>query len=134
MTYNPNKYIFLLLGWLSLALGFLGILLPLLPTTPFVLLAAYFFNKGSVKIHQWLLDNRYFGHMIKDWEQAKVIRLRAKIYATGMIIPLFSYTLIFVKIFVWIKILVALIGLATLTFIWSRPSREEDYSLKSKTT
>jgi uncharacterized protein len=132
MSYYSKKYLFLLLGWLSLGLGFIGIFLPILPTTPFVILAAYFFNKGSVKIHQWLLSNRYFGDMIRDWEHARVIRLSAKIYSTSMIIPLFSYTLIFVKIYIWVKFLILLIGIFVLFFIWSRSSGDSNYFLKYK--
>lgn len=124
MSLYPSKYMFLLLGWVSLGLGVIGILLPLLPTTPFVILAAYFFNRGSDKIHLWLLNTKYFGLMIKDWEQSKVIRLKAKIFATATIIPLFAYSLIFVKVFIWIKVIVALIGLGVLIFIWSRPSKK----------
>ena len=49
------------LGWLALAVGFVGIVVPLLPTTPFVLLAAYFFSKGSTRLHQWLRGHPRFG-------------------------------------------------------------------------
>jgi uncharacterized protein len=120
------KYLFLFFGHLSLLLGTIGIILPVLPTTPFVLLAAFFYSKGSDKLHNWLLMNKYFGHMIKDWEQSKIIGLRAKIYSTSMIVPLFSYTLYFVSLVLWIKIAIAAIGLSVLLFIWTRPSKESE--------
>lgn len=55
-------------GMLSLALGVLGIVLPGLPTTPFVLLAAACFAKSSPRLHVWLLKNRYLGPLVQDWE------------------------------------------------------------------
>ncbi|MBT7610934.1 MAG: YbaN family protein [Bacteriovoracaceae bacterium] len=118
------KYLFLTLGHLSLILGAIGVILPILPTTPFMLLSAYFYSKGSIVLHQWLINNKYFGSMICDWEKSKVIRLKAKIYATTMIIPLFTYSLYFVDVVLFIKVIIFLVGVSVLTFIWSRPSRE----------
>lgn len=114
--------LYISLGWLSLALGFIGAFLPILPTTPFALLAAYFFSKGSPKLHQWLLENKLMGPLIRDWEQYGVVRLRAKITATLMIVLLFSYTLIYVEVNWWIKALVATSGAGVLIFLWTRPA------------
>lgn len=116
-----HRLVFILLGFLSLGVGILGIFLPILPTTPLVILAAYFFSKGSKKIHHWLISNKIFGKMIKDWEAYGVIPRRAKILATSMIIPSFAYTMIFFEVSNWIKIIVLLIGVYALHFIWTRP-------------
>lgn len=113
-------------GWICLALGFVGIFLPLLPTTPFVLLAAYCFSRGSRRLHAWLLASRTFGPIIVDWERYGVIRPRAKALSLGMMALLFGYTLIFVDVKPVVKGLVAAIGLATASFIASRPSRPRD--------
>lgn len=115
--------LFIALGWLSLALGFIGVFLPILPTTPFVLLAAYFFSRGSERLHGWLLEHRLFGHLIRDWESHGVIRPRAKWLATAMIVPLFGYTLAFVQVAPGIKAVVAVTGLLVLVFLWTRPSQ-----------
>ena len=123
MSLSLHHWIFILLGWLSLSVGIIGIFLPILPTTPLVILAAYFFSKGSKKIHRWLTENPYFGKMIQNWEEYHVIPLRAKIWATAIIIPLFTYTLVFVQVPLVIKIIVFLIGVYALYFIWSKPSR-----------
>lgn len=114
--------VFVCLGWLSLATGLVGIFLPLLPTTPFVLLAAYFFSRGSERSHQWLLKHRQFGPLIRDWEAHGVVRPRAKRMATALMVPLFAYTVVFVRVNWPIKLVVVAIGVSVLTFLWTRPS------------
>ena len=114
--------LFVTLGWLCLALGFVGIFLPVLPTTPFVLLAAFFFSKGSKRMHAWLLSSKMFGPVIRDWERDGVIRPKAKALSLSMMALLFGYTLFFVKVSVPIKAVVASIGLSTAAFIVTRPS------------
>ncbi len=122
MASGAKKTLFLILGFLSLFLGVLGIFLPILPTTPFALLAAYFFSKSSKKLHDWLLRQKHLGPLIQNWERHGVIRPRAKILATVTMVLLFSYTLIFVPVHWGIKALITSIGVAVLTFIWTRPS------------
>ena len=119
---QTKKIMFLTIGWISLLLGFIGIFLPILPTTPFAILSAWCFSKSSERLHNWLLSNRTLGPLIKDWERYGVIRMKAKILSTVMIVLLFSYTLIFVKVNLIIKSIVSLIGISVLTFIWTRPS------------
>lgn len=122
MLKGAKKTLFLSLGFLSLFLGVLGIFLPVLPTTPFALLAAYFFSKSSKKLHDWLLRQKHLGPLIQNWEDHGVIRPRAKILATVTMVLLFSYTLIFVPVHWGIKTLITSIGVAVLVFIWTRPS------------
>jgi uncharacterized membrane protein YbaN (DUF454 family) len=117
-----SKILFLIAGYLCLVLGFIGAFLPILPTTPFVLLAAYCFSKGSDRMYNSLLQTKLFGPLIIDWRAHGVIPMKAKILSTTMIVLLFSYTLIFVPVAVWIKIIVATSGMGVLAFIWSRPS------------
>ena len=61
-----------------MVLGLIGIVLPLLPTTPFVLLAAYCFSLGSARYEQWLLSHPRFGPMVRDWRGQHAVPLRAK--------------------------------------------------------
>jgi uncharacterized membrane protein YbaN (DUF454 family) len=77
------RIFWLLLGGSSLGLGTLGIFLPLLPTVPFYLLAAYGFSKSSSRIHNWLLNHEIFGPDIRNWNQNRIIRLRAKLMAVA---------------------------------------------------
>lgn len=116
------KALWIFLGILCLIAGFIGVFLPLLPTTPFALLAAFCFSKGSDTLYEWLLSSKLFGPLIKDWEAYGVIRLPVKRLSTGMIFLLFGYTLIFVKVALWIKAIVSLSGILVLAFIWTRPS------------
>ena len=76
------RSMWLAIGLLSLSLGILGVFLPLLPTTPFVLLSAFCFSKSSSRLHLWLLNHKLFGHLINDWEKHGVIRTKVKIVAT----------------------------------------------------
>jgi uncharacterized membrane protein YbaN (DUF454 family) len=132
MVKGPKKVLFLSLGWMSLLLGFVGIFLPLLPTTPFALLAAYFFSQSSKKLHSWLLRQKSLGPLIYSWEKHGVIPIRAKILATVMMTILFSYSLIFVKVNLLIKAFVALTGISVLCFIWTRPSQKKKSELRPK--
>lgn len=69
------------LGLFFLALAFLGVVLPVLPTTPFLILAAWFFARSSEKWHRRLLDSKLFGPLLRNWEQQRCISLRTKIVA-----------------------------------------------------
>ena len=79
-----SRPFFWLLGAVSLAVGIVGIVLPLLPTTPFVLLAAACWAKASPRFHRWLHRHRYFGPMIQNWEEKRAVPRRAKYLAFSM--------------------------------------------------
>jgi len=83
------------LGFLFLGLGFIGIFLPLLPTTPFVLLAASCFAKSSERWYRWLLANRTFGPMIKNWEEHKCISCNSRRVAVFSVIIFGGYSVVF---------------------------------------
>ena len=73
-----QRWAWLVCGAISLAIGVVGIVLPLLPTTPFVLLAAYCFSLGSVKYEHWLLTHPRFGPMVRNWRANRAVPLRIK--------------------------------------------------------
>jgi uncharacterized membrane protein YbaN (DUF454 family) len=81
-------------GGLCLALGVIGIVLPVLPTTPFVLLAAFAFGKGSPRLRRWLEDNPRFGPAIRNWERSGAIAPRHKRAAVGTMSVVFALSLI----------------------------------------
>ncbi|MGX9221126.1 YbaN family protein [Massilia sp. UBA6681] len=72
-------------GVLALLLGILGLFLPLLPTTPFLLLASWCFARGSERLHRWLLSHRVFGEYLRNFEAGRGIPLKAKLLATVML-------------------------------------------------
>ena len=79
-----QRWIWLLCGLFCLITGVVGIVLPLLPTTPFILLAAFCFSRGSARCEQWLLTHPRFGPMVQDWRANRALPLRAKQLATAM--------------------------------------------------
>lgn len=93
MAAQPGKTGFRILAYLSIALAAIGVVLPLLPTTPFVLLAAFFASKGSPAFASWLEGHPSFGPAIRNWRQKRVIPVTAKILACSMM--LLSWGLMF---------------------------------------
>ncbi len=84
-TRNPLlRYCLLTIGWLSVALGVLGIFLPLLPTTPFLLLAAACFMRSSKRFYLWLVEHPQLGPWIRDYLAGEGIPRKAKIYAISL--------------------------------------------------
>lgn len=75
------KALWIALGFISLALGLLGAFLPLLPTTPFLLMSVWAFTKSSPRLHRWLLEHPRFGPAIRQWQQHGAISRRGKLLA-----------------------------------------------------
>ena len=80
-------------GSVSLVLGIIGILLPGLPTTPFILLAAACYAKASPRLHQWLLKHRWFGPMLRDWESDRSLTRRTKTIAVASMLIMVSFSI-----------------------------------------
>src|SRR2546430_2529399 len=76
-----RRVLYVSLGLFFVALGVIGVVTPLLPTTPFILLAAYFFARSSTSLHDWLLRSRLFGGLIRDWQRHRGVRLKVKVVA-----------------------------------------------------
>ena len=87
-----------ILGWLFVALGAIGVVLPVLPTTPFMILAAACFAKSSPRFHRWLLANKVFGPLIHNWNSERYIERNTKIRALIVICITFSISIIVVDI------------------------------------
>ena len=113
----------LLLGLTSLALGVIGIVLPLLPTTPFLLLSAFCFARSSDRLHGWLVTHRLFGPMIDNWHRHRAIARSAKMAATAACAVVFALSLV-LSVPVAGLLLQALVLLCVLTFIWTRAEPE----------
>lgn len=104
------RILFILLGSLSLVLAVVGIFLPLLPTTPLLLLAAALYLRSSPHLYEWLLNHKYLGSYIRNFREHRAIPLRAKIVSVALIWITLLYCALWVVPQIWIKIL--LIGLA----------------------
>lgn len=117
------RVFYFVLGWLCFALGAVGVLLPVLPTTPFMLLALWAFAKSSIRFHQWLYYHRFFGPPLQQWEQYRIIPLAAKIMAISVMSLSMAYLILFVSVVFWVKIIAALLMLYAAVFILSKPSR-----------
>lgn len=117
------KGILISIGWIALGFGIAGIFVPLLPTTPFLLVSAYCFSKTSPRFHHWLISHPKLGPPVRDWQQRGVIRLKNKLLATAVIAAT-------VAVSVWkmnhrpeLIGVIAVIIAGVLLFIWSRPGK-----------
>lgn len=113
------KRILIFLGTLSVVLAILGMFLPLLPTTPLLLLSAYLYSKSSDKFYNKLLNHKNLGPYIKNFRDGKGIPLKTKIFSILTIIIVMSITIVYFLEILWLKILLALIGLSISIFLIS---------------
>lgn len=113
------------LGIVSLVLGVIGIFLPLLPTTPFLILAAFAFERSSERLHNWLTTHPRFGPPIENWRRYGAISRRAKLLAMTMIIAVFALSVI-LDVAGWVLAVQAIVLIAVSAFILSRPAPPSD--------
>jgi len=124
----PNRLIRLVLivaGSLSLGLGILGIFVPLLPTTPFLLLAAACYAKSSKRFHNWLLSNRWFGDYLKDYQKERKIPLRAKILSIFLLWTTILFSVIFAIDIIYVRMVLILIAIGVTVHILSIRTSEQ---------
>ncbi len=108
-------------GALALITGLVGIFVPLLPTTPFVLLAAFCFSRGSARCERWLLEHPRFGPMVRDWRARRAVPLRAKQFATVMMaLGSLWAALTLAPPLAWLP---ALVCSAVAVWLWRLPTR-----------
>lgn len=112
------QHFYKLLGFLFVGLGALGVFLPLLPTTPFLLLAVGCFAKSSEKWHRWLITNRIFGTLIKNWHEKKCLSYSTKIVAVSSVVIFGGYSILFVLTDIYLKLICFLIIAIGLYFIY----------------
>ncbi len=114
-----KRHFYLVAGWASLGLGAIGAFLPLLPTVPFVILAAFCFARSSPRLENWLLNHPHFGHHIVAWREKGAISRKGKIAATAA----FAVSIVLAAIlspWPWVMLPVVA-AVVTGSWIWTRP-------------
>lgn len=118
------KSLFLAAGFLCVGLGILGIILPVVPTTPFLLLAAACYARSSERFYVWLLTNRIFGSYIRDWRDNRGISMPLKIWIIFILATTMGASIYFVPL-VPVRIVLALIGLGVSVYILRLPTKRD---------
>lgn len=116
----------LAIGLLSLALGVLGIFLPLLPTVPFLLLAAACFARSSERIHRWLVTHAHLGPLIAGFLDGRGIPRQAKLRAIALVWLTIAPSALWLVSQPWLKGLLLAIALAVTLYLWRLPLRREE--------
>ena len=127
MKHTPSgqikRNLLIIAGILSLGLGVLGILLPGLPTTPFILLTAACFAKASPRLHVWLQNHRYLGPMVRDWEAHRSLPKKVKWISSGMMSIMVLFSVWQLAGHPWLQGLVLLLGIIGTWVVWRIPTR-----------
>lgn len=113
------KYLLIILGSICLALGVIGIFLPLLPTTPFLLLSAALYVRSSDKLYQWLIHQKYLGEYIRNFREHNAIPLRAKIISITMVWITLTYCALAIADEVWLKAIFLVLAISVTWHILS---------------
>ncbi|WP_367105164.1 YbaN family protein [uncultured Psychrobacter sp.] len=117
------RWTFVILGWVSFVLGIVGVLLPVMPTAPFVLLAAWCWARSSRRFHFWLINHKYFGKYVRDWEENHAIPRYAKWLASIMMV--LSTALLFYRLpndMIWIAWVVAIVCSGVAIYLFRLPN------------
>lgn len=122
---GPLRWFLFGAGWLFVVLAVVGVILPILPTTPFILLAAACFARSSERFYAWLLDNRIFGPLIRDWRTHRAMPRRARQLAIAGIVVFLGSSAIFVVANPWGRGALVATGVALVTFLLRVPNRED---------
>ncbi|WP_313593268.1 YbaN family protein [Agrobacterium cavarae] len=120
------RIVYLCLGCLMVATGVVGAFLPVLPTTPFLLLALWCFSKSSPRLEAWLLNHPRFGKSLRNWREHGAIPRRAKIAAVSLMTMSYLFYLIIMAPMALHALIVAVVMIGAGTFIVTRPSPPKD--------
>lgn len=122
---NPvARGVFMALGWISVGLGAVGVVLPGWPTTVWLLIAAFFFARSSPRFYRWLLNHRVFGPIVRDIRAGLGLPMRAKAFAISMIVLFAGGSAILLGLSrVWLGLLVAAVGATGIVYILRMPTR-----------
>ncbi|OWJ76844.1 YbaN family protein [Haematobacter genomosp. 1] len=115
------RILWLIFGGLFVLLGFVGAVLPIMPTVPFLIVAAFCFGRSSERMHAWLMTHRIFGPPLRDWEANRAIRRQTKWIAVLSMAVGFAFVSAFVGLPAWALVAQGAILTLVSIFIWTRP-------------
>ena len=118
------RALLIVVGSVCVALGVLGIFLPVLPTTPFLLLAAACYARASERFYLWLLRNRTFGPTIREWRLHRSIPYRAKMVAISLMAITMGVSIVLLARYPLLQLVLAAVGVAVGTWLYRIPSRD----------
>lgn len=120
------RAVLLALGFLFLGIGFIGVAIPLIPTTGPIILSGFLFSLSSERFDTWLVENRLFGGIVRDWRAGAGFTVRAKIVAVVAIIATFTISVFFVVDLMAVRIALISLAVAIATFVVTRPTKRMD--------
>lgn len=119
---SARRILYLAVGSVSLGLGILGIVVPVLPTTPFLLLSAACYARGSRRLHDRLLASRFLGSYIRNYREGRGIPLRTKLVTIGLLWLMLGYSALAIVGAWWLRTLLVAIGLGVTIHVGTRPT------------
>lgn len=117
------RWLFVVGGTISLVLGLIGVFLPIMPTTPFLLLTAFCYARGSERFYFWLLTNKYFGSYIRAWRNNEGVPIKVKMYVLALLWYVLAMSAIFVVPLWQVRVLFFLVGAGVTIYIVRLPTR-----------
>lgn len=119
-----TRFVFLICAYFFLVLAVIGVLVPGIPTVPFLLLTAWFSARGSERLHRWLYEHRYFGKLLIDWETQGAISRRTKVVTVAMLMV--SWIVMYRQVDAgWILAVVTVLFVVFIAFLVSRPEPQK---------
>ena len=119
------RSLFLVLGFFFMGMAFVGVVVPLIPTVGPVLLAAFFFSKSSERFDHWLVNNRLFGGIVRDWRAGLGFTVRAKTIAITAILVTFTISVVFVIEPTVVRVGLVLFASALVAYIARLPTKRK---------
>lgn len=127
---KPVKILMIATGTFLIGVSIVGIFVPVLPTTPFLLLAAALYARSSRRFYNWLINNRILGRYIKNYREGKGIPLKVKIIAISILWITIGYSAIFAIDILWVRILLVLIAIGvSVHIVRVRPGVENNVDI-----
>jgi uncharacterized protein len=118
MNKTLKNHLLIALAWVFIILAAIGVVLPVVPTTPFLIVALALFSKSSPRFHRMLLNNPWFGPSLQQWEATKTLARSIKYKASGLIIIAFTVSLSMLQIHIYLQLILVCIAILVLRFIW----------------